>query len=379
VKIGISGFAGDRGRSGIGQYLINTISRLPALAPDDEFVVFATQSACRALRLDESTLDIVSIPEWVEKPVINILWHILVFPLMLGFHRCDAAYLPAGNRRLGWWYGVPSVGTVHDLAQLHVTEKYDGWRMFYACHVLPRMIRRLTRVISVSTATSLDLAARIKIAEHRICLVPNGFDRDRFENLDRSVARRDVFERFGINSPYLLYVARLEHPGKNHIRLLEAFARLKERGLQQKLVLAGSRWSGAEVIEATAHELGLDGEVIFTGFVENEALPNLYAAADLFVFPSLFEGFGIPLLEAMMSGLPVCASNIASIPEVVGNAGLLFDPRKSADIAACIQEISRNEALRQQLIRNGRERASTFSWDTSANRVLAVLRECVAT
>ena len=379
MRIGISAFAGDGGQSGIGQYLINIISRLPSLSPDDEFVVFTTQSACQALRLDGSDLHVIGIPNWLENPVINILWHLLIFPVMLARHGCDAAYLPAGNRRLGWWYGVPSVGTVHDLAQLHVTDKYDGWRMFYARQVLPRMIRRLTRVISVSTATSNDLAARIQIPEQRIRLVPNGFDRDRFEGLEKSAARRDVLEKFGIDSPYLLYVARLEHPGKNHVRLLEAFAQLKEKGLTQKLVLAGSRWSGAEVIEETSNNLGLDDEVVFTGFVDDEALPHLYAAADLFVFPSLFEGFGIPLLEAMMSGVPVCASDIASIPEVVGQAGLLFDPRQPADIAARIQEIAANPVLRRQLITAGRQRASTFSWDASAGRVLDVLRECVST
>jgi glycosyltransferase involved in cell wall biosynthesis len=379
MKIGVSAFAGDGGKSGIGQYLINTLSRLPALAPQDQFVVFTTRSACTALRLDQSDLEIVAVPDWVEMPVINILWHVLVFPLRLALYRCDAAYLPAGNRRLGWWYGVPSIGTVHDLAQLHVTDKYDGWRMFYARHVLPRMIRRLTRVISVSSATSKDLVSRIDIPGPKVRVVPNGFDRERFENVEKSTARRQVSEKFAIDSPYLLYVARLEHPGKNHVRLLEAFAQLKEQGLKQKLVLAGSRWNGADVIEAAVNELGLDEDVIFTGFVDNDALPYLYAAADVFVFPSLFEGFGIPLLEAMMSGVPVCASDIASIPEVVGEASLLFDPREPAQIAKCIQEIVESNDLRRRLISTGRKRAATFSWEASAGRVLEVFRECLST
>jgi glycosyltransferase involved in cell wall biosynthesis len=379
MKIGVSAFAGDGGKSGIGQYLINTLSRLPALAPQDQFVVFTTRSACTALRLDQSDLEIVAVPDWVETPVINILWHVLVFPLRLALYRCDAAYLPAGNRRLGWWYGVPSIGTVHDLAQLHVTDKYDGWRMFYARHVLPRMIRRLTRVISVSSATSKDLVSRIDIPGPKVRVVPNGFDRERFENVEKSTARRQISEKFAIDSPYLLYVARLEHPGKNHVRLLEAFAQLKEQGLKQKLVLAGSRWNGADVIEAAVNELGLDEDVIFTGFVDNDALPYLYAAADVFVFPSLFEGFGIPLLEAMMSGVPVCASDIASIPEVVGEASLLFDPREPAQIAKCIQEIVESNDLRRRLISTGRKRAATFSWEASAGRVLEVFRECLST
>ncbi len=182
MTIGISAFAGDGGRSGIGQYLSHVISRLPDEAPDERFVVFTTEEAVGDLGLRDPRLEIVTFPAWVEKPVINILWHVVMLPLMLRWHRCTAVYLPAGNRRLGWWYGVPSVGTVHDLAQLQVEDKYDRWRMFYARRLLPAFMRRLTRVISVSEATQRDLVGRAGVAADSIRLVPNGFDQSRVQS-----------------------------------------------------------------------------------------------------------------------------------------------------------------------------------------------------
>ena len=132
MKIGISAFAGDGGRSGIGQYLAQIISRLPAHDANSECVVFLTRKAAGELGLAVPGLRLVTVPDWVEQPIVNVAWHLLMLPLMLRRYGCDVVFLPAGNRRLGFWYGVPSVGTVHDLAQLHVAKKYDGWRMLYA-------------------------------------------------------------------------------------------------------------------------------------------------------------------------------------------------------------------------------------------------------
>lgn len=378
MNIGISGFAGDAGKSGIGQYLVQIIRRLPDEAPDDRFIVFTTRRAVAELGLDDPRLTVVTVPDWFEAPVMNIVWHLIILPLMIRRHECNVIYLPAGNRRLGWWYGVPSVGTVHDLAQLHVQGKYDGWRMLYVRRFLPHLIRRLTRVISVSEATKADLVCHTGVDEDLVRTIPNGFDRDSFRPADKSRAAARVAERWGLTGPYLLYVARLEHPGKNHVTLLKAFARMREQGLEHKLVLAGSRWSGAEVIESLARELGIEDAVIFTGFVPNDVLPDLYAAADVFVFPSLFEGFGIPLLEAMMSEIPVCASDRASIPEVVGDAGLLFDPDDASSIENEVTRVVADLDLRDRLVKAGKQRAAVFSWEAAAGQVVGVLREVAA-
>ena len=186
--------------------------------------------------------------------------------------------------------------------------------------------------------------------------------------------RRNSAPASGLPRDFLLYIARLEHPGKNHVRLLEAFAELQ--GLAHRpynLVLVGGRWNGAEVIEAKVKELGMEKQVIFPGFVPDETLPLLYAAADLLVFPSLYEGFGIPLLEAMASGTPVCASNISSIPEVVGDAGLLFDPMEPTAIAVAMHRLLEDQVLRDRFIARGLARAKNFTWDRSAAMVVEAM------
>lgn len=377
MRIGISAFAGDAGKSGIGQYLINIIKRLPLISEKDSFVVFCPRSAVEDLQLTHPRLEVVTTPDWMEKPVFSILWHLLALPVMLKRHRCECVFLPAGNRRLGWWYPVPSVGTVHDLSQLHVKGKYDRFRMYYVCNLLPRFMRRLTSVISVSNATREDLVSHAMVDPEKIRVIANGFDHLRFIDKDRVKAAALVKDSYGASTPYLLYVARLEHPGKNHVGLLKAFAILKAEGLPHQLVLAGSRWNGAEFIEETVEKLGLTEDVKFTGFVSNEMLPELYAGADLFVFPSLFEGFGIPLLESMMSGTPVCASDASSIPEVLGDAGLLFDPKDPRSIASSIRNVLDDPGVYAALRQAGKQRAAGFSWEASASQVLDTLHLAV--
>jgi glycosyltransferase involved in cell wall biosynthesis len=379
MKIGISAFAADGGKSGISQYMINVLQRLPRPGADVDCVIFVPADERSLFEPAPAGSQIVAVPDWMAHPVASILWHLFIFPMLLKRHHCNCAYLPAGNRRLGLWYGVPSVSTIHDLSQLHVEGKYDPLRMFYIRRVLPAMMQKLTRVVSVSESTRRDLVEYAGIRPERIRVAYNGADLSAFTATSGDSARETVTRELGIDGPFILYTARLEHPGKNHVRLLEALSLLKQRGrLTHKLVLAGSRWNGAEVIEAHIGELGLTDDVILAGFVDNRLLPELYAAADVFVFPSLFEGFGIPLLEAMAAGTPVCAASVSSIPEVVGDAALLFDPRNPADIAVQLDRLLHDAALCEDLVARGRVQAQRFSWDDAASGVLQQCHEAVA-
>jgi glycosyltransferase involved in cell wall biosynthesis len=379
MKIGISAFAGDAGKSGISQYMMNIFRRLPELAPEDRFVLFMAEQDRKFLAIDHPHVEVVSYPSWTGHPILSILWHLLWFPIALRRQRCDCAFMPAGNRRLAWWYGVPSVSTIHDLSQLHVPAKYDAFRMFYIMRVLPMMMRRLTRVLSISESTRRDLEEFVGIDPERIRVVYNGADLERFSPSSKEAAKERVSAATSIPHHYLLYISRLEHPGKNHVRLIEAFAKVKRRtDLPHKLVLVGSRWSGSEAIDEAVERTGMQDEVIFPGFLPNEVLPDLYRAADLFVFPSLFEGFGIPPLEAMMSGTPVVASNAASIPEVVGDAGLLFDPEDTDAMADAIETVLTDDKLAAELVAKGLLQAKRFSWDEAAQGVLDLCHETAA-
>jgi glycosyltransferase involved in cell wall biosynthesis len=379
MKIGISAFAGDSGKSGISQYMKNIFKRLPELSSGDEYVMFMSSSDREHFDFGHERVRVVTLPNWFGHPVVNIFWHLICLPVMLLAYRCDCVYLPAGNRRLAWWYGVPSIGTVHDLSQLHVEGKYDPFRMFYCKKVLPFLMRRLDRVISVSEATRQDLEQHAGVEHEFIDVVYNGADLEQFKHHYKKPATRRVQKKYDITAPYILYTARLEHPGKNHVRLLEAFANLKrKKEIPHYLILAGSPWFGAEAIYAATQKLGISEHVIFAGFVPNEELPDLYAGADLFAFPSLFEGFGIPLLEAMASGTPIVASNVASIPEVVQDAGLLFEPTRTEEIQYAIARLTKDAELRKTLVKLGLEQSQRFSWDDSAKQVWNICHAAVS-
>ena len=373
LRIGVACFASDGGRSGIGQYLVNVVRRLPVLAPSDEFVRFAPRRDAGLWEGLEPRVTVEYVADRFDSPVPSLLWHAAMLPRQVRAHRCDVVFLPAGNRRLGVAYGAPSVATVHDLSQLHVPQKYDAARMVYATRVLPALIGRQDRVVTVSSSTRADVIERTRITPDRVSVVPNGVDLSRYTTRNTAAAAR-VTARLGLDQPYLLYVARLEHPGKNHVTLLEAFAQLKASGVPHKLVLAGPRWSGAEAIDAAVARLGLAGRVVFTGFVDGDDLPGLYLGAAGFVFPSLYEGFGIPLLEAMASGTPCAVANVSSLPEVAGDAALLFDPHDPDDIAQAMHRLLTDDVLRARLRARGLKRCAEFTWERSAQGVLDACR-----
>lgn len=378
MRIGISACAADAGKSGIGQYIKQILQRLPEQSPASiNYIVFMQEEDVELLDPQHNRMTVVPVPRRWSNPLANILWHLLVFPRLLKQHGCDASLCLAGNRRLGWINNIPSVGVIHDLSQLHIPGKYDVFRTFYVLKILPLLMRRLHAVVAVSHATRLDLEKSVNIDPQRIRVIHNGADLEQFSKINKQRAICRIAQTLTLNTPYILYTARLEHPGKNHVNLLRAFAILKKRhNLPHKLVFAGERWNGVEEIDKEIERLELQQEVQLPGYVESDLLADLTAGADLFVFPSLFEGFGIPLLEAMAAGTVVCASNVSSIPEVTGDAALLFDPEDCQDIARSMFTLLSNHTLATEKRQLGLLRVGQFDWDQSAKQLL---ESCIGT
>ena len=378
LTIGVVCHASDGGRSGIGQYLVNVVRRLPRVAPAHRFVLFFPERDAGLWEGLGDRVTRVSQPDVLDAPLRSMAWHVGGLRSDLESHGCDAVFLPAGNRRLGWRYGVPGVATVHDLSQLHVPGKYDLLRMFHARHVMPALMRRQDRLVCVSENTRRDVLLHARADADRVSVVYNGADLERFRS-PRPGLKARLARRFGLYGPFMLYVARLEHPGKNHVLLLEAFARLVRQGrYPHRLVLAGPDWNGSEAVHDRIRHLGLEDRVVTTGFVANDDLPDLYQGADLFVFPSLYEGFGIPLVESMAAGTAACVAARGSLPEIAGDAALLFDPTDAASIAAAMERLLTDAGLRERLVARGRMRAAEFDWDRCALQVVRHLEEACA-
>jgi len=266
------------------------------------------------------------------------------------------------------------VATLHDLMAITHPEFLKPEWVANTRETIAGAADRADRIIAVSNFTKGEIVERLRIPEERVRVVYNGVAPVYRPVEDRAAIER-VRIRYGVQGPYLLFVGNLE-PKKNILSLIEAWALLRrESRFQGSLVIVGKKdWHFDDVWQACRRH-GVEGEVIFTDVAEGDDLPYLYSGAEVFVFPSLHEGFGIPVIEAMACGTPVVASNRASIPEIASDAALLVDPLKPAEIAAAAHSIMTDGAVRKRLVEKGLKRAKEFSWERTARETLNVYNE----
>jgi len=256
---------------------------------------------------------------------------------------------------------MKEVIVVHDIIPLLFREMSP--RVFYYYrYVLPKVMRKACHIIAVSYSTKNDLVKHYEVKEEKISVVHSGIDPPRFSNRELPV-----------EGPFVLFVGAFR-PGKNVERLFKAFSLIKDR-IAEKLVLAGSGFSEFEQkLRKLACELGIKDRVNFLGYLKEDSISFLYRRCNLFVFPSLYEGFGFPVLEAMAAGAPVIATNVSSVPEIAGDAALFFNPRSPEDIAEKMLKVLSSESLKEELRRKGKERAKLFRWEKTASKVLEILK-----
>lgn len=286
----------------------------------------------------------------------------------------DLLHDPTGSMLFARRPNCRSVLTIHDLTSLMMPGvNRRGWlahRLFgrRACH-------HADRIIAISEQTKRDLLHHHRVPEGRIRVVANGLSA-RFQlPAAEEVAR--VRDRWTGGRPFVLFVGVLQ-PRKNVPALLRAYAAARAQGLAWPLVIAGGKGWGYEPIFALVEELKLHDAVVFTGRVDDAELPALYGAAEIFAFPSLYEGFGWPPLEAMACGTPVICSNASSLPEVVGEAAVSVDPRDERAWTEAILRLAGDADLRRSLRESGRRRAALFSWERCARETWAVYQEALA-
>ncbi|MCG8457232.1 MAG: glycosyltransferase family 4 protein [Holophagales bacterium] len=315
----------------------------------------------------------ISVPARCNGPLRELMWMQLFLRGIAGRRDWQVAFHPAGNRRLTWSLPCPAVGTVHDFSTFHVSKKYGFWRRVFILEVLPALIRRLDRVITISRASADDIELLAGVDRDSIDIISNGVSPR--ASIPPATARRRVTEALGIEPPWLLYVSRLEHPGKNHVRLIGAFESLlaSNPDLPHRLVFAGADWSGSEVVHERISHSPQKHRINATGFVDQELLHCLLDGADALVFPSLYEGFGLPVLEAMASGVPVVCSDTSSLPEVAGDAAVYFDPSDEGSMAGAIGKLLSSTAQRALSVRLGTRRAAELTWEKAARATLRCL------
>ena len=377
MKIGFSTSVIQRGKTGVAQYVFALLRAFLPHAQQHQFYLFVLEEDRPLFDFAKDAMTIVTVPEQYRPAVKNVLWHQTKLPALVRSLGLDVLHVPS-YRRLLWRKPCPLVATIHDLAPFHVTGKYDWKRMLYGRVIVKRLAARQDEIIAVSENTARDLGTYFGLGRDRVKVIWNGIDHQRFQPGDAIAAKAEAARRWQLNRPFFLYVSRLEHPGKNHVRLIEAFNRFKaETRSPWLLAFGGSDWHGAEVIHAAAKASPFAADIRLLGFVDDPSLPLLYRATDVFVYPSLFEGFGFPPIEAMACGCPVISSTPGSLREVVADAALTVDPENPAEMAAALGRLAASGAERDAWREAGYRNARRFDWGQNAEQTLALYEHAV--
>lgn len=351
-------------RAGVSHYIEQVLVHLGQIDRKNRYSVYTTRG------LDNAALGLPPnfrvIPSRLPtiNPRVRIPWEQLLAPLLLRQNGADLFHGVLSVVPLAC--PVPSVVTIHDLAFIRFPQTFRAYNRTYLDFATRLSVRRAARVLVVSEHTRREVVGLLGVPHERVVITPNAV-RAHFRPpapaaLERFRAQQGLPERF------VLYVGTLE-PRKNLPTLLEAYVEVARQHDVPLLIGGGKGWL-YEAIFTRLEELGLRDRVRFIGYIEEEQLPLWYAAASVFVFPSIYEGFGMPPLEAMACGTPVVTSNSSSLPEVVGDAGITVEPHDVAGFAAAIGQVLGDRELHAELRERGLRQARRFSWRTTAERTL---------
>jgi glycosyltransferase involved in cell wall biosynthesis len=368
---------------GIGTYIRNLVHALAHIDNTNRYVLVTSPGEARAFAGLPGHFEVATYAGSDERPTDNI-----AFPWFLRRFSADLFHVPLN--RVPAWMPKPYVVTIHDMASLLFAEQTNlradlhRWRF-------RRGLQRADCVIAVSASTRRDVQNYLGIPADRVRLVYSAPDPDFFRHGHAADARaagpqteererQRVMERYQIHYPFLLYAGNIR-PQKNIPRLVEAFAVAQNELASHpvykdlRLIIIGDEIARNPAVRRAMLHSRVENRARFLGFVPFDTLRAFYESAAAFVFPSLYEGFGLPPLEAMAAGTPVITSNVGSLPEAVGDAAMLVNPENVFDIARGIREVLLDAELRATLVRRGRERVARFSWERPAREVLEIYQE----
>jgi glycosyltransferase involved in cell wall biosynthesis len=369
MRIGLNAVFLDERSFGIGEYIHNLIERLTHIDRDNEYLVYIAKDLRRSF--GDTNANFIESPLSGMNPFQRIIkeqfyWNRRLIGDGIDIYHSPFFYMPSGLRQ-------KTVLTVHDLRFTKFPDTYNKARYLFLKNAVPRSVKKADRILASSENTKKDLIDTLKADEKKIRVVYLGVS-ELFRKISEPGELEDKRRELGLPEKYILFAGEfVKH--KNLKRVLGAFAVLKKkRKLPQRLVLAGAGGQRDSILRRAAN-LGVGDDVVIAGFMEREDLPYVYNMADVFMFPSLYEGFGLPILEAMACGTPVITSNIGSMPEVAGDASILVDPYDVSGIERALYSVLTDEDLKVRLTDKGLKRIKEFSWDKTARRTLDVYRE----
>ena len=365
--IGISGYVGNR-LTGIGRVLINILSELAKQYPEDKYVLFRNFDFKEYDNLTQyQNIEIVDVPYTKESGLKNILWHQWLFQKLLKKYKCDIAYIP--NFTLLLWKTIPTIVTIHDLIEYNVPDKFSKARMFYRKQVCdPLMAKKSNHILTVSKSSYKDIISYLGVKPSKLTLTLNATDRNVFKKYSKEKIIPAI-KKYNLEyKKYLLFVGTIDFPGKNIKTIIEAFFNLRSKNELNgiKLVIIGKNGFNSKVIYDFVNASPFKDEVIFTGYLNDDDLPKYYAGATIMLYLSLFEGFGLPVLEAMTCATPVICSNTSCFPEIVEELDVKVPPTDVNAVEEKILKILSNTIYYEILSQRCYEKSLKYSWTESA-------------
>lgn len=327
MKIVISGYVGKK-ITGIGR---NLISLLNFSKSDNQYVIYTNYDMKDSMKFSNPNVTVKTYKVSKDQSMKNLLWTTFVFPLKVLWENADRALIP--NFTLLLFKFRPTVVIMHDLIEFNVPDKFSKKKMFYRTKLADPITTKIAdKIITVSENSKRDIEKFLGVKPEKITVVYNGVDQDKFRSMGELQSGKILSTK---NWPenYLLYAGTIDNPGKNAMAVIKIFERIKQNAeFDGKLVLAGMPGAGYEVVKNYVNQSVYKSDIVLTGYVTDEELIALYSRCAVFCFVSLYEGFGIPPLEALSCGAKVVVSNTSSLPEVVGNVGWTANPENLDEI-----------------------------------------------
>lgn len=354
---------------GIGRVTYEIIRRLVEQHPEDEFIFCFDRPYDKSFIFGENVTPLVIAPP-SRHPFLWYLWFEQSLPRALKKYQPDIFYSPDGYCSLK--LNCPTVMVTHDLAHIHYPQEIPFLVRKYYQYYVPKYLQKSDQVISVSHATKEDIIEQYRIPSEKVSVVHNG-NRDGFYKIKKE-QRQTTRVKYSQNCKYFFYLGAV-HPRKNLERLIMAFDLFKQTtGSDVKLLIGGRLAWQTDTVQRIFDQSVYKADIKFLGFIPEEDLPFLLGSALAMVYVSLFEGFGLPILEAMYAEVPVITSNVSAMPEVAGDAALLVNPLSVGELVLAMQKIYEDRSLRKNLVEIGKIQREKFNWGRSANRTYSILK-----
>lgn len=372
MKVGIDGRAAKWYRgTGIGTYtyqLINSINNIDEL---NKYLLFMP---------DSCNFDIELKRNFAVKNIVqnssNNFWDEVNIPNILSEDEIELYHVPQNGVGLPFEKKSLFTITLHDVIPYKMPETVGERYLKIFNEAMPNIVSKCDGIITVSEFSKKDISKAFNYPEHKI-FVTHLASEDIYRPLDKDTCGKYINKNYGINDDFILYIGGFS-PRKNILGLIEAFSKLVEnRNKNLKLIIGGNKGISYEKYKTRAEELGISNQVIFPGFIPLEDLPMFYSACEFFVYPSFYEGFGLPPLEAMACGTPVIASNITSMPEILGDSALLINPYNIDELYQAMKSLLEDEGLRLSLILRGIVKNAQFNWNQTAKDTLIAYNKII--